>query len=163
MNVSFIFCTQITGDVLAVKKALVMVSNFLQNSPPLNGYPPPLCSKAYDSTTEGPHSEFYPSLRSSLPNASETAASNNTHTPTPSRNRFQDSIDTYRKVVLKLICTSVAAGGIIGRQGTIIRAMQIEAGASISIGAPLKVSGERVVTITAREVLLFSSLLLLLI
>ncbi|CAF2277071.1 BnaA04g13010D [Brassica napus] len=142
---------QITGDVLAVKKALVMVSNFLQNSPPLNGYPPPLCSKAYDSTTEGPHSEFYPSLRSSLPNASETAASNNTHTPTPSRNRFQDSIDTYRKVVLKLICTSVAAGGIIGRQGTIIRAMQIEAGASISIGAPLKESGERVVTITARE------------
>ncbi|KAG5401318.1 hypothetical protein IGI04_015925 [Brassica rapa subsp. trilocularis] len=142
---------QITGDVLAVKKALVMVSNFLQNSPPLNGYPPPLCSKPYDSTTEGPHSEFFPSMRSSLPNASETPASNNTHTPTPSRNRFQDSIDTYRKVVLKLICTSVAAGGIIGRQGTIIRAMQIEAGASISIGAPLKESGERVVTITARE------------
>ncbi|CAN6840101.1 unnamed protein product [Brassica oleracea] len=140
---------QITGDVLAVKKALVMVSIFLQNSPPLNGYPPPLCSKAYDSSTEDPHSEFLSSLRSSLPNASETAASNNTHTP--SRNRFQDSIDTYRKVVLKLICTSVAAGGIIGRQGTIIRAMQIEAGASISIGAPLKVSGERVVTITARE------------
>ncbi|KAL0773981.1 hypothetical protein Bca101_039132 [Brassica carinata] len=140
---------QITGDVLAVKKALVMVSNFLQNSPPLNGYPPPLCSKAYDSSTEDPHSEFLPSLRSSLPNASETAASNNTHTP--SRNRFQDSIDTYRKVVFKLICTSVAAGGIIGRHGTIIRAMQNEAGASISIGAPLKASGERVVTITARE------------
>ncbi|XP_048633583.1 KH domain-containing protein HEN4-like [Brassica napus] len=139
---------QITGDVLAVKKALVMVSNFLQNSPPLNGYPPPLCSKAYDSSTDDPHSEFLPSLRSSLPNASVTAASN---THTPSRNRFQDSIDTYRKVVLKLICTSVAAGGIIGRQGTIIRAMQIEAGASISIGAPLKASGERVVTITARE------------
>ncbi|CAN7017641.1 unnamed protein product [Brassica oleracea var. botrytis] len=140
---------QITGDVLAVKKALVMVSNFLQNSQPLNGYPPPLCSKTYDSSTEDPHSEFLPSLRSSLPNASETAASNNTHTP--SRNRFQDSIDTYRKVVFKLICTSFAAGGIIGRQGTIIRAMQNEAGASISIGAPLKASGERVVTITARE------------
>ncbi|CAH8337268.1 unnamed protein product [Eruca vesicaria subsp. sativa] len=140
---------QITGDVLAVKKALVMVSTFLQNNPPLNGYPPPLCSKAYDSSTNDPHSENFPNLRSSsLPNASETAASN---THTPSRNRFQDSKDTERKVVFKLICTSVAAGGIIGRQGTIIRAMQNEAGASISIGAPLKVSGERVVTITARE------------
>ncbi|KAF8051016.1 hypothetical protein N665_1820s0002 [Sinapis alba] len=137
---------QITGDVLAVKKALVMVSNFLQNSPPLNGYPPPLCSKAYDSATnrnsDDQHSEFFPDLRS------ETAASN---THLPSRNRFQDSKDTYQKVVLKLICTSVAAGGIIGKQGTIIRAMQNEAGASISIGAPLKASGERVVTITARE------------
>lgn len=126
-----------------------MVSNFLQNSPPLNGYTPPLCSKTYDSNTDDPHSEYFPSLRSSLPNASETAAAN---TLLPSRNRFQDSKDTYRKVVLKLICTSVAAGGIIGKQGTIIRAMQNEAGASISIGAPLKASGERVVTITAREV-----------
>ncbi|KAJ0260458.1 RNA-binding KH domain-containing protein [Hirschfeldia incana] len=139
---------QITGDVLAVKKALVMVSNFLQTTPPLNGYTPPLCSKAYDSSTDDPHSEFSPSLRSSLSNASEEAATN---THIPSGNRFHGSKDIYRKVVIKLICTSVAAGGIIGKQGSIIRAMQNEAGASISIGAPLKASGERVVTITARE------------
>ncbi|KAL0897911.1 hypothetical protein Bca101_081872 [Brassica carinata] len=137
---------QITGDVLAVKKALVMVSNFLQTNPPLNGYPPPLCCKAYDSSTnrnsDDPHSEFFPDLRSE-------PATSSTHTP--SRNRFQDSKDTYRKVVFKLICTGVAAGGIIGKQGSIIRAMQNEAGASISIGVPLKASGERVVTISARE------------
>ncbi|KAL1193378.1 RNA-binding KH domain-containing protein RCF3 [Cardamine amara subsp. amara] len=149
---------QITGDVLAVKKALVMVSTCLQNCPPLNGYPPPLCSKPYESSIDGnsedPHSDFFPNLRSSsLPEASETAVSSYRHLPSPykERNSFQDSKDTVRKVVYKIICTSVAAGGIIGKQGTLIRALQNETGASISIGAPLKVSGERVVTISARE------------
>ncbi|VVB08403.1 unnamed protein product [Arabis nemorensis] len=146
---------QITGDVLAVKKALVMVSTCLQNCPPNNGYPPPLCCKAYESSTNGnsedPHSEFFPNLRSSLPNASQVAS--NRHLPSlyEEGNSFHGSKDTERKVVFKIICTSFAAGGIIGKQGTIIRALQNETGASISIGAPLKVSGQRVVTISARE------------
>ncbi|CAH8371966.1 unnamed protein product [Eruca vesicaria subsp. sativa] len=149
---------QITGDVLAVKKALVMVSTFLQNTQPLNGYTPPLCSKPYEPSTNGssedPHSEFFPNLRSSssLPNASEAAAFTS-HSPSRYQegNIFQGSKDTDKKVVYKIICTSLAAGGIIGKQGTSIRALQNETGASISIGAPLKVSGERVVTISARE------------
>lgn len=152
---------KITGDVLAVKKALVMVSTCLQNCPPNNGYPPPLCSKAYESSTNGnsedPHSEFFPNLRSSLPNASQAASSR--HLPSEG-NSFHGSTETERKVVFKIICTSFAAGGIIGKQGTIIRALQNETGASISIGAPLKVSGQRVVTISAREVdfiILFSA------
>lgn len=149
-----------------MKKALVMVSTCLQNNPPLNGYPPPLCSKAYESSTDGnsedPHSEFFPNLRSSLHNASDSAASNRlSPSPYEERNCFQDSKDTERKVVFKIIFTSAVAGGIIGKQGTIIRALQNETGASISIGAPLKVSGERVVTISAREVrFLFSCSLL---
>ncbi|CAN6979553.1 unnamed protein product [Brassica rapa subsp. trilocularis] len=149
---------QITGDVLAVKKALVMVSTFLQNSPPLNGYPPPLCSKPYDTNgnSEDPHSEFFPNLRSSssLPNNASAAAASTSHSPSPrfeEGNSFQGSKDMDKKVVFKMICTSLAAGGIIGKQGTIIRALQNETGASISIGAPLKASGERVVTISARE------------
>ncbi|KAJ0233394.1 hypothetical protein HA466_0283570 [Hirschfeldia incana] len=153
---------QITGDVLAVKKALVMVSTFLQNSPPLNGYQPPLCSKAYEpSSTNGnsedPHSEFFPNLRSSslLPNNVSEAAASTSHSPSPryeEGNSFQGPPkDTDKKVVFKIICTSHAAGGIIGKQGTIIRALQNETGASISFGAPLKASGERVVTISARE------------
>ncbi|CAA7019786.1 unnamed protein product [Microthlaspi erraticum] len=147
---------QITGEVLAVKKALVMVSSSLQSCPPHNPYPPPLCSKAYESS-EDPHSEFFPDLRSSssLPNASETAALSRNNLPSPyeeGNSYLQGSKDTDRKVVFKLICTSVAAGGIIGKQGTIIRALQNETGASISIGAPLRVqTGERVVTISARE------------
>lgn len=135
-----------------------MVSTFLQNSPPLNGYPPPLCSKPYDTNgnSEDPHSEFFPNLRSSssLPNIASDAASTS-HSPSPryeEGNSFQGSKDRDKKVVFKMICTSLAAGGIIGKQGTIIRALQNETGASISIGAPLKASGERVVTISAREV-----------
>uniref|UniRef100_A0A1J3JBB7 KH domain-containing protein n=1 Tax=Noccaea caerulescens TaxID=107243 RepID=A0A1J3JBB7_NOCCA len=146
---------QITGEVLAVKKALVMVSSSLQNCPPHNPYPPPLCSKAYESS-EDPHSEFSPDLGSysSLPKASETASSSRNNLPSSyeeGKSYLQGSKDTERKVVFKLICTSVAAGGIIGKQGTIIRTLQNETGASISIGAPLSVSGERVVTISARE------------
>lgn len=144
-----------------MKKALVMVSTFLQNSPPLNGYPPPLC-KAYESSSsstngnsEDPHSEFFPDLRSSssLPNnASEAAAASTSRSPSLGNSFQGGSKDTDKKVVFKIICTSVAAGGIIGKQGTIIRALQNETGASISFGAPLKASGERLVTISAREV-----------
>ncbi|XP_010417019.1 PREDICTED: KH domain-containing protein HEN4-like isoform X2 [Camelina sativa] len=149
---------QITGDVLAVKKALVMVSTCIQNSPPLNGYPPPLCSKAYESSTDGnledPHSEFFPNLHSSLPNASETAEGDR-HLPSlyeeEGDRRFQVSENTEGKVVFKMIYTSVTVGGIIGKQGSIVRALQNQSGASILVGAPLKVSGERVVTISARE------------
>ncbi|XP_010429180.1 PREDICTED: uncharacterized protein LOC104713701 [Camelina sativa] len=149
---------QITGDVLAVKKALVMVSTCIQNSPPLNGYPPPLCSKAYESSTDGnsedPHSEFFPNLHSSLStNASETAEGDR-HLPSlyeEEGDRFTDSENTERKVVFKMIYTSVTVGGIIGKQGSIVRALQNQSGASILVGAPLKVSGERVVTISARE------------
>ncbi|KFK32800.1 hypothetical protein AALP_AA6G289800 [Arabis alpina] len=140
---------QITGNVLAVKKALVMVSTCLQNCPPNNGYPPPLCSKAaYESSTDGedPHLEFFPNLRTPVSNASSQAVSNKHE-----GNSFHVSKDTVRKVVFKIICTSFAAGGIIGKQGTIIRGLQNETGASILIGAPLKVSGQRVVTISARE------------
>ncbi|KAG7641698.1 K Homology domain type 1 [Arabidopsis suecica] len=141
---------QITGDVLAVKKALVMVSSYIQNNAPLNGYPPPLSIKGYESlstdgNSEDPHSEFFPNLRSSsLSNATEIVASNR-HLP------YDGGNSTERKVVFKIIFTSVVAGGIIGKQGTIIRALQNETGASISVGAPLKVSGERVVTVSARE------------
>lgn len=144
-----------------MKKALVMVSSSLQSCPPHNPYPPPLCSKAYESS-EDPHSEFFPDLRasSSLPNASETASSGRNNLPSSyeeGKSYLQGSKDTERKVVFKLICTSGAAGGIIGKQGTIIRALQNETGASISVGAPLSVSGERVVTISAREVRRFLS------
>ncbi|XP_010472247.1 PREDICTED: KH domain-containing protein HEN4-like isoform X2 [Camelina sativa] len=149
---------QITGDVLAVKKALVMVSTCIQNCPPLNGYPPPLCSKAYESSStdvnsDDPHSEFFPNLHSSLPNVSETAEGDR-HLPSlyeEEGDRFQDSENTERKVVFKMIYTSVVVGGIIGKQGSIVRALQNQSGASILVGAPLKVSGERVVTISARE------------
>jgi len=139
---------------LAVKKALVMVSSYIQNNAPLNGYPPPLSIKGYESLStdgnlEDPHSEFFPNLRSSsLSNATEIVASNR-HLP------YDGGNSTKRKVVFKIIFTSVVAGGIIGKQGTIIRALQNETGASISVGAPLKVSGERVVTVSAREVYRF--------
>lgn len=130
-----------------------MVSTCIQDNPPVNGYPQPLCIKAYESSTDGntedPHSEFFPNLRASLPNASDSVTSkSNRHLPSV----HDEGNGTERKVVFKMIFTSVVAGGIIGKQGTIIRALQNETGASISIGAPLKVSGERVVTISAREV-----------
>ncbi|XP_010526677.1 PREDICTED: KH domain-containing protein HEN4 [Tarenaya hassleriana] len=151
---------QVTGRVLAVKKALIMVSGCLQDCPPLDGYPPPLCSKPFETVVDGksedPHSEFFPHLSSLLPpvtanNAVEAASKGDLSSTEVEWTSYSDAKDSGQDVVFKIICTYVAAGGIIGKSGSVLRALQNGTGASITLGAPLAVSGDRIVTISAHE------------
>ncbi|KAG2259222.1 hypothetical protein Bca52824_078516 [Brassica carinata] len=135
---------QITGDVLAVKKALVMVSTFLQNSPPLNGYPPPLCSKPYDTNgnSEDPHSEFF---RTCVLLLRCLISLQTLHLLAIRHHHY-----TKKETVFKVPKIEIRSRGIIGKQGTIIRALQNET-VLLSRLSSVESIRERVVTISARE------------
>lgn len=56
-----------------------------------------------------------------------------------------------QEVGFRLLCSSDRVGGVIGKGGTIVRALQNETGASIIVGAPVPECDERLITITAIE------------
>lgn len=57
-----------------------------------------------------------------------------------------------QEVVFRILCSSDRVGGVIGKGGTIIRALQNETGAQIVVGASIAECDERVITITCMEV-----------
>lgn len=57
-----------------------------------------------------------------------------------------------QEVVFKIICPNDRVGGVIGKGGSIVRALQNETGATVSVGTSLPESEERLITITASEV-----------
>ncbi|XP_022726780.1 KH domain-containing protein HEN4-like isoform X2 [Durio zibethinus] len=56
-----------------------------------------------------------------------------------------------QEVVFKILCSSDRVGGVIGKGGAIIRALQSDTGATITIGATITDCDERLVTVTASE------------
>ncbi|KAJ4716777.1 KH domain-containing protein [Melia azedarach] len=56
-----------------------------------------------------------------------------------------------QEVSFRLLCSNDRVGAVIGKGGTIIRALQSETGASISIGATKAECDERLITVTASE------------
>lgn len=55
-------------------------------------------------------------------------------------------------VVFRMLCHVSKIGGLIGKGGSVIRAIQSETGASVKIGDPVAPdSDERVVIVSARE------------
>ncbi|KAF8411351.1 hypothetical protein HHK36_003898 [Tetracentron sinense] len=148
---------QIMGDILAVKKALVAVSRRLQDCPPVDKAQMSvrtLVETVPRGTFSDPHAEFLPHQSSLLP-------------PTPgssvdyaSRGRPRstevDRISTLPKkaqqeVAFRMLCSTDKVGGVIGKGGIIIRALQNDTGASISVGASVADSDERVITVLALE------------
>ncbi|XP_021903807.1 KH domain-containing protein HEN4 isoform X1 [Carica papaya] len=62
-----------------------------------------------------------------------------------------DGKTMQQEVVFKILCPTDRAGGIIGKGGAIIRALQSETGASVSVGATLAACDERLITVSASE------------
>ncbi|OMO85254.1 hypothetical protein CCACVL1_10315 [Corchorus capsularis] len=62
-----------------------------------------------------------------------------------------DSKKLQQEVVFKILCSTDRVGGVIGKGGSIIRALQNDTGASIAIGATITDCDERLVTVTASE------------
>lgn len=61
---------------------------------------------------------------------------------------------TEQEVVYRLLCSNDRVGGVIGKGGTIVKALQNETGASISFGGSVAECDERIITISALEVCL---------
>ncbi|XVF01488.1 hypothetical protein REPUB_Repub04eG0093200 [Reevesia pubescens] len=62
-----------------------------------------------------------------------------------------DAKTLQQEVVFKILCSSDRVGGVIGKGGAIIKALQSDTGATISIGATITDCDERLVTVTASE------------
>lgn len=145
------FDWQITGESLAVKKALILASHCLQDCPP-NGKVPVSSStptvSSSDRSTYDPPEELFPHLSSWLPSM-EGLSINDASKQTTNSNG--NSNGTHR-VVFRLLCSNNVAGSVIGKKGAIIRVLESKTGASIIFAAPLSNFEERIVTISAMEV-----------
>ncbi|XP_050206150.1 KH domain-containing protein HEN4 isoform X2 [Mercurialis annua] len=145
---------QITGSILAVKKALVAVTECLHDCPPYGKDPMLLArprDRASNMSSSDPHEEFFPHLSSLLPSMNGNGVNSHSLSSDVSGDPNQDGETAKREVSYRLICSNGAAGSIIGTKGSIVRTLQNESGASIMFAAPLNTSGERVVTISALE------------
>lgn len=152
---------QITDGFLAVKKE-PDGSTCLQDCLSLGKAPTPLTrplgSSSYGATPD-PHAELFSHLSSPLlplpGNLGNSASNANTLSSLIRADGVvlgQDKKGRLQEVVFRMLCSGHAAGFVIGKKGTVVRALQNEAGASISFSSPLTESRERVVTISAREV-----------
>ncbi|KAK3185186.1 hypothetical protein Dsin_032472 [Dipteronia sinensis] len=56
-----------------------------------------------------------------------------------------------QEVCFRILCSNDRVGGVIGKGGTIIKALQSETGASIAVGATVAECDERLITVTASE------------
>ncbi|KAK7252446.1 hypothetical protein RIF29_36386 [Crotalaria pallida] len=147
----------ITGELLAVKRALIAVSHCLQDCPPLGKAPVSYSTPTFNSSDNSSSSpetpaELFPHLNSmllsSLEGLSLSDASKRANTNGASGH---DSKGTERQVVFRLLCSNNIAGSVIGKRGSIVRALESKTGASIIFAAPLTEFAERIVTISAIE------------
>ncbi|KAL1812101.1 hypothetical protein ACET3Z_022166 [Daucus carota] len=140
---------EIEGDFIAVKKALIAVSRRLQDSPPVG--------RAHEVDPQEILADGrmnVPPVRSSVP---QVFGSSFNHTPgRPFSSDADQHLNTnltmpQQEVTFRILCSNERVGVIIGRQGTNVRALQNESGASINVASPVPDCKERLITITATE------------
>lgn len=116
---------QISGGCLAVKKALVVVSRYIQQKTLQN-----------IAGASGSPVVLRPSMKMETGDAAIDNGVNE---------------KTVAEVVLKLLCPWDAAGAVIGFRGKKVKALEEETGASIRFSAVEDNCAERVITVTAFE------------
>ncbi|KAM1242619.1 hypothetical protein ACFX2G_034955 [Malus domestica] len=145
---------EIEGDILAVKKALVAVSGCLQDCPPIDK------TRMTGSRPEAVPRETLPDLRldqlsqrNSMRNLPISSMSYATGVrPSSIEAERMPTLETkQQEVSFRILCANDRIGGVIGRGGSIVRALQNETGASISIAASVAECDERLITVSASE------------
>ncbi|PON98348.1 Polyribonucleotide nucleotidyltransferase [Trema orientale] len=166
---------EIEGNVLSVKKALVAVSRRVQDCPPVDktrvvgnrqaeAVPPEALPEL--------RVEYLPQRNLVLPTYSSSSFSQPTYTnssislPTSSigyasglrplsmeseRVPTLETKSQLQEISFRILCSNDRVGSVIGKGGSIVRALQSETGATVSVGASLAECDERVITVTASE------------
>lgn len=140
---------QITGSVLAVKKAMIAVSRRLQDCTPGES----LHTSSHEASNDI-QLDLIPNNNnsSSIPGTSrDHASTGNTLTADIEKILYLDDRGNQRKVVFRLLCSSVSAGGVIGKGASIVKSLEKETGASIKFTSPVTGSKERMATISSLE------------
>ncbi|KAJ6377900.1 hypothetical protein OIU78_028178 [Salix suchowensis] len=159
---------EIEGNASAVKKGLVAVSRRLQDCQPVDKTRV-ISSKPVEAVsrvslpevgveilpqqsavlpTIGQHSVAPPAVAKSSIDYSSRA-----HLFLSGSERVStlDTSTPQQPVVFRILCNNDRVGGVIGRGGNIVTAIQNETGAAISIGPKVAECNERLITVTASE------------
>ncbi|KAK3420192.1 hypothetical protein EUGRSUZ_G00993 [Eucalyptus grandis] len=152
---------EIEGEVHGVKKALVAVSGCLQECPPADKIPDKARTtggRTLDSLSLHTLPEIYGDLpqRNTGLSAMPSGAVNygaGVHPLAVEVDRAPtiEAKALKQEVSYRILCSNDRVGGVIGRGGSIVKALQNESGASISVGPTVAESDERLITITASE------------
>ncbi|PQM35498.1 KH domain-containing protein [Prunus yedoensis var. nudiflora] len=149
---------EIEGDILSVKKALVAVSGRLQDCPPVDKTrmtgSRPLEAVPYETLPDLrlDHLSQRNSMLTSLPSSSMSYVSG--VRPSSIEAERIPTLETkmiQQEVTFKILCANDRVGGVIGKGGAIVRALQNETGAAISIGPSVAECDERLITVAASE------------
>lgn len=149
---------EIEGDVLAVKKALIAVSRRLQDcssvektriiaSKPVEALPHETFSDLHLDLVTQRNSGLHAMPSSSINYASGVHAVSLDVDRVPAL----ETKTLGQEVIFKILCSNDRVGGVIGKGGAIVRALQNDTGAGISVGASIANCDERVITISASE------------
>ncbi|MCO5551370.1 hypothetical protein L7F22_004872 [Adiantum nelumboides] len=132
---------KITGDLTAVRKALLAVSTQLRNNPPKR---PGEDSKAMSHLPE----EF--SRKSGGGRVKRTSARSPPRHPLGQSSGLTLSFGE-EEVTFRIMCPKEKIGSIIGKGGSIVQSIREETGAKISIDVSSKAGDERVIRVSAQE------------
>ncbi|KAM3258527.1 hypothetical protein ACQJBY_050346 [Aegilops geniculata] len=143
--------SEISGSFSAAKKALLLVSTCLQDNPrpDTSNFPsgrpfgPPGSGVGCPPGVD-PHSQRSYLPPPHVPDYHARNFSSNGAAPGP---RFF----VEQEIMFRMICLNDMVGGVIGKGGSTIRALQSETGASVKVIDPVADSDERIIVISARE------------
>ncbi|CAN4107901.1 unnamed protein product [Withania somnifera] len=149
---------EIEGNILAVKKGLVAVSRRIQDCFPIERSRTvenePLELDLEQTLPRQPVD--LPAQRSSMSqpmNTSSFSGASGCRPVSLDADKFSsiDSKMPLQEVAFRILCTNNKVGAIIGKGGTVVKALQNDSGASIAVGPNVAECNERMITITALE------------
>lgn len=156
---------EIQGIASSVKKALVAVAGRLQDCPPLDRTKM-MGTRPYEAfqneTSVVPHeglTDLNMDFRLQRSSAISTSSIRSNGVPSKSHplsvedNRVSslDPEALKQEVTFRILCSGDRIGAVLGKGGSIVKALQNETGANISVGPPVVECEDRLITITALE------------
>lgn len=155
---------QIEGNVSSVRKALVAVSRRLQDCSPadrtkmMGSKPHEVVQHDTSVVPRDTLTDLHVNLqRNSAPSTVFRSTNNydtEIHSLSADFNRVAslDSKALHREVMFRILCNNDRIGCIIGKGGSVIKALENDSGATISVGPLVAECEDRLITITASEV-----------
>ncbi|KAK6945826.1 K Homology domain, type 1 [Dillenia turbinata] len=145
---------KIEGSVPGVKRALIAVCSRLQDYPSSEN-PKTAGNRIEAASLPNPDMQLHSQRRPAIPPTPSNSAGyvSVTHHLSTEIDRLP-SLTTkaeQKEVVFKYLCSNERVGGVIGKGGTIVRALENETGTSIRCAAPVSEVNERLITIAALE------------
>ncbi|CAI9104128.1 OLC1v1002748C2 [Oldenlandia corymbosa var. corymbosa] len=151
---------EIEGDIIQVKKALIAVSRCLQDCIPSDLHKarmmPGKPVEAFPLETSPGLLVDLPTQGVPVPQATETSSTSYSSRDYPmhmesNRVPVRVSDAPQHEVVFRILCLNDRVGTVIGIGGSIVRALQAESNAIISVGPTIPDCEERLITVTAME------------